>query len=82
MNQAPVLYTRKEDCCGCTACYAICPKEAISMVEDEEGFGYPQIDEVNVKFSAPCKLKRRLLAALTVAVSRKSFRPRHERLQL
>ena len=23
----------------------ICPKEAISMVEDEEGFEYPQIDE-------------------------------------
>ena len=36
---------RKEECCGCTACYAICPKEAISMVEDEEGFEYPQIDE-------------------------------------
>ena len=41
----PVLYKRKEECCGCTACYAICPKEAISMVEDEEGFEYPQIDE-------------------------------------
>ena len=27
------------------ALYAICPKEAISMVEDEEGFEYPQIDE-------------------------------------
>lgn len=41
----PVLYERKEECCGCTACYAICPKSAISMVEDEEGFDYPQIDE-------------------------------------
>lgn len=41
----PVLYKRKEECCGCTACYAICQKEAISMVEDEEGFEYPQIDE-------------------------------------
>lgn len=41
----PVLYERKEDCCGCTACYAICPKGAISMKEDEEGFEYPQIDE-------------------------------------
>lgn len=40
----PVLYKRKEDCCGCTACYAICPKEAISMAEDDEGFEYPQID--------------------------------------
>ena len=37
-KEVPVLYKRKEECCGCTACYAICPKEAISMVEDEEGF--------------------------------------------
>lgn len=41
----PVLYERKEECCGCTACYAICHNDAISMVEDEEGFEYPQIDE-------------------------------------
>lgn len=31
----PILNERKEDCCGCTACYAICPKYAIKMVEDE-----------------------------------------------
>ena len=45
MKDIPVLYERKEDCCGCTACYAICPKGAISMNEDGEGFEYPQIDE-------------------------------------
>lgn len=45
MKQIPVLYKRKEECCGCTACYAICPKAAISMAEDEEGFEYPQINE-------------------------------------
>ena len=44
-HQKGPIYKRKEECCGCTACYAICPKEAISMVEDEEGFEYPQIDE-------------------------------------
>lgn len=47
MNQEkkiPVLYERKENCCGCTACYAICPKGAILMVEDEEGFEYPQVN--------------------------------------
>lgn len=43
--QCPVLYQCKTDCCGCTACYAICPKNAISMVIDEEGFEYPKIDE-------------------------------------
>lgn len=40
----PVLYKEKSDCCGCTACYAICPQKAITMVKDEEGFEYPKID--------------------------------------
>ena len=34
----------KKDCCGCFACYNICPKECISMLKDSEGFSYPQID--------------------------------------
>ena len=41
----PVLFKRKEECCGCTACYAICPRNAITMKEDEEGFEYPIIDQ-------------------------------------
>ena len=41
----PILYDNKEDCCGCTACYSICPQIAIQMVEDGEGFEYPIIDE-------------------------------------
>ena len=44
-KELPILYERKEDCCGCTACYTICPKGAISMQEDEEGFSYPHINE-------------------------------------
>lgn len=39
----PVLFSRKEECCGCTACYSVCPKKAIVMVEDDEGFLYPEI---------------------------------------
>ena len=39
------VYNLKEECCGCTACYAICPKQAIKMQADEEGFDYPFIDE-------------------------------------
>ena len=42
----PILYELKEECCGCTACYSICPREAIRMVEDDEGFQYPVIDKV------------------------------------
>lgn len=41
----PVLYERKALCCGCTACFAICLQGAISMIEDDEGFEYPAIDE-------------------------------------
>ena len=39
----PLLYEKKEDCCGCGACLAICPKNAIIMKVDEEGFEYPYI---------------------------------------
>lgn len=38
------VFNQKEACCGCAACMNICPKEAISMVADEEGFLYPEID--------------------------------------
>lgn len=32
------------NCTGCGACYNACPKGAIKMVENNEGFLYPQID--------------------------------------
>lgn len=34
----------KQDCCGCSACAQRCPKQCITMAEDEEGFLYPKID--------------------------------------
>ena len=36
--------TDKTKCSGCSACLNICPKNAISMKEDEKGFRYPNID--------------------------------------
>ena len=30
---------------GCSACYNICPKNAIEMCEDKEGFKYPKINK-------------------------------------
>jgi len=35
----------KKDCCGCSACANACPKHCISMVEDNEGFLYPKVDQ-------------------------------------
>ncbi|MGX8851833.1 Coenzyme F420 hydrogenase/dehydrogenase, beta subunit C-terminal domain [Amedibacillus sp. YH-ame10] len=34
---------KKEECTGCEACASICPKKAILMNEDMEGFRYPII---------------------------------------
>lgn len=45
MKEYPVLFEEKKECCGCTACAIICPKSCITMVEDNEGFQYPIIDE-------------------------------------
>lgn len=39
------VYLKKEDCSGCSACYNICPSQAICMKADEEGFLYPDIDQ-------------------------------------
>lgn len=35
---------KKEDCVGCNACMQKCPKQCISMLEDEQGFMYPKVD--------------------------------------
>lgn len=45
LHDEVVLFKNKNECCGCTACFAICPKSAISMLPDEEGFVYPLIDK-------------------------------------
>lgn len=43
-KELPKLYEKRENCCGCSACYAICPMNAIAMEPDEEGFLYPIVD--------------------------------------
>lgn len=35
----------KKDCLGCAACKNICPKDAIIMQEDKNGFKYPKIND-------------------------------------
>ena len=38
------LWAKPADCCGCGACTARCPRGAISMEEDSQGFVYPCVD--------------------------------------
>lgn len=35
----------KNKCSGCGACANICPKKAIKLIEDNEGFKHPEIDQ-------------------------------------
>lgn len=39
-----ILYQKQTDCCGCGACFNVCPEGAISMEENQYGFLYPKID--------------------------------------
>ena len=50
-----ILFDNKKDCSGCTACKNSCPKEAIVMKEDEEGFLYPEIDKDRCVECGICK---------------------------
>lgn len=45
MNNVYLEKNNKKDCNGCGICTIGCPTNAIKMVEDKEGFFYPQIDE-------------------------------------
>lgn len=42
----PELFNKEtpSQCCGCSACFAICPTDAITMQPDSEGFSYPSVD--------------------------------------
>ena len=44
-KELPILFENENECCGCTACYAVCPQKAIKMEEDKEGFLYPNVDD-------------------------------------
>ena len=46
---------KKNKCFGCGACANICPKDAITLCEDEKGFLYPNIDKEKCIDCGKCK---------------------------
>lgn len=44
-KRLPELVPDKSLCCGCGACAAVCPRGAVEMVADDEGFLFPEVDE-------------------------------------
>ena len=48
---------RKHKCTNCMACYNICPTDAIEIIEDNEGFAYPSINEEKCTHCGLCTKK-------------------------
>lgn len=44
MKIEEMIKNNRADCCGCESCANICPKHAIEMIRDSEGFAYPKIN--------------------------------------
>jgi len=49
------LYMRKEGCCGCGACADVCPKDAVRMARDREGFLYPKVSRLRCVSCGRCQ---------------------------
>lgn len=54
--------TDKHNCCGCSACVQRCPRQCISLIEDNEGFLYPH---VNIDKCIDCRLCEKVCPIIT-----------------
>ena len=55
-----------EDCCGCGAFYNVCPKSAIEMKSDAEGFWYPSVSQEKCINCGLCRKTCPILSMPTV----------------
>ena len=74
----------KSYCCGCTACLSVCPKQCVTMKEDEEGFLYPVVDN---SLCIDCGLCEKVCLVLHQGMSRQPLnvyaaKNRDERVRL
>ena len=63
-----------KECCGCGACANICPKHCIRMIENDEGFLYPQIQEENCVNCGACEKVCPILQKASAQDSRREAR--------
>lgn len=66
-----IKITDKADCCGCGACVQCCPKQCITMHQDEEGFDYPV---VNSDDCISCGLCEKVCPILNYGKSKKPLK--------
>lgn len=58
-----MINIEKKECCGCSACAAVCPQMCIEMQEDNEGFFYPIVDK---SICIQCGLCKRVCPVINV----------------
>lgn len=61
--ETELLRGEKASCCGCGACVNACPKGAIRLCPDENGFLYPEIDP---KLCVDCGLCKKVCGFQTI----------------
>ncbi len=66
-----IKITDKTNCCGCSACVQCCPKQCITMCQDEEGFNYPI---VNSDECIACGLCEKVCPILNCGESKKPLK--------
>ena len=67
----------KQNCTGCTACEAICPRRAITMKEDSEGFLYPNVDILLCVECGLCNKVCQMQSLSDAGVVRSSYAVKH-----
>ncbi len=82
MCREPILYHNYEDCCGCTVCSAICPRDAISFQYNEEGFLYPEINRENCiecfLCEKICSFQKDIKCRQDITLERKIYAVKHK----
>lgn len=63
----------KMKCSGCGACIQVCPKRCITLVEDREGFEYPEVDGSNCIACGRCERVCPALCKLDVRTPLSAF---------
>lgn len=74
---------KKEECCGCSACYSVCPKQCIKMKPDNEGFLYPEVDTEKCIECGLCRKVCRIINPVKEEKSeQKAFLVQHRNLKV
>ena len=67
------IYTGSGICNGCHSCYNACPQNAITMVEDQEGFLYPEIDQSKCIQCGLCQKVCKVMECRTIEENVQAF---------